>query len=336
MKSKEQKDAELGGAIIKKAIAVVLGALCFVYLLIALLLGSWFKVSEQEQAVVTRFGQVVDVKTAGLYFKLPMFDKVNKVSTMTLGMPIGYVLDEGSGEDGGGTYVESESMMITSDFNIINTDFYLEYRVVDPVKYLYNSLDPVTILRNEAQAAIRSTVTNYTVDDVMTTSKNKVQSEVKETLIKELAKNDIGIEIVNVSVQDVEPPTYEVMDAFKQVENAKQGAETALNNANKYKSENIPAAEANADKIVKDAEAKRDARIAEAEGQVSRFNSMYEQYKLNPLITKQRMFYETMEDVLPGSKVIINDGGTQTMLPLEKFSDVSVVNNAETEASQAN
>ena len=111
----------------------------------------------------------------------------------------------------------------------------------------------------------------------------------------------------------------EIILAFKEVETAKQSAETRINQARKYENEQIPAAEAQADRIVQTAEAQKAARIAEAEGQVARFNAMYEQYAQNPLITKQRMFYETLESVLPDLKVVITDGSTQTMLPLESF-----------------
>ena len=313
-------DVPEGLSMVKRAICIF-GAVVF---MIILFFCSIYRVSEQQQAVVTRFGKVHDVKTAGMYFKFPFIDSVKKVYTTTQGMPIGYqVANIEAGENGEATSIPKESLMITSDFNFVNTDFYIEYRASDPVKVLYNSKDPEKILENLAQSSIRTVVSNYKVDDVMTTGKNKVQSDVRDVLVSALAQADIGIEVVNVSIQDVEPPTQDVIAAFKAVENAKQGAETSINNANKYESEQIPAAEANADKIEKDAEAKKEARIAEAEGQVSRFNAMYDQYKLNPLITKQRMFYETMEDVLPDLKVIIDDGGTQTMLPLDSFTESS-------------
>ena len=137
----------------------------------------------------------------------------------------------------------------------------------------------------------------------------------------ELVEKNIGMMVVNLSVQDAEPPTQEIVQAFKSVETAKQGKDTAVNNAKKYQSEELPKAEADADKIIQDAEAAKQARIAEAEGQVARFNEMYEQYKLQPYITKERLFYETMEDVLPDLKVIITDGKTEQMLPLESFSN---------------
>ncbi|MCR5715444.1 MAG: FtsH protease activity modulator HflK [Lachnospiraceae bacterium] len=280
----------------------------------------FYNVGEQENAVVTQFGTIVRTDTAGLYFKLPFIQQVHKVDTTTHGMQIGYVTD---GAEVDYTDVDAESIMITSDFNFVDVDFYLEYRVSDPVGYLYNSKEPETILRNMTLAAIRSTVSEYTVDDVITTGKSQIQSDVKERLIADLAKNDIGLSVVNVSIQDAEPPTEAVIQAFKAVETAKQGAETAINNANKYQNEQIPAAEANADAITQAATATKEARIAEAEGQAERFNQLYDEYTKYPLITKQRMFYEAMEDILPELKVIITDGQTQELLPLDSFSSLN-------------
>ena len=119
-------------------------------------------------------------------------------------------------------------------------------------------------------------------------------------ILERLSEQDIGIQLVNITIQDSEPPTSEVMEAFKAVETAKQGKETALN---------------------KDAEAQKTERINEATAQVARFNAMYEEYIKNPTVTKQRMFYETMEEVLPDLKVVIEspNGNTQTFYPLESF-----------------
>ena len=220
----------------------------------------------------------------------------------------------------------SDGVMITKDFNLINIDFYMEYRVNDPVAYLYNSRNPEEILKNIALASIRSTVVNFTVDEAMTTGKSAIQSEVKSKMVDALSEQNIGLQIVNITIQDAQPPTAEIINAFKNVETVKQTAETTINQANKYASEQIPAAEAEADRIIQSAEAQKASRIAEAEGQVARFNAMYEQYALNPLITKQRMFYETIEDILPDLKVIITDGSTQTMLPVESFATVTAEN----------
>ena len=162
---------------------------------------------------------------------------------------------------------------------------------------------------------------SYDVDSVITTGKNEIQTVIRDMLTEKLEEQDLGISLVNLTIQDAEPPTTEVMEAFKAVETAKQGKETAINNANKYRNEELPAAEAQIDQITKEADATKQSRINEAEGQVARFNAMYQEYKKYPLITKQRMFYETMEDILPDLKVIIDnsEGGVQKILPIESF-----------------
>ena len=295
-----------------------IGVLVLAVLLIAVLVfGSFYNVSEQQNAVVTMFGEVLRTDTAGLYFKVPLIQQVRLVDITTHGTGIGYSVSP-SGQN---ITNSMDGIMITKDFNLINIDFYLEYKVSDPVAYLYNSQEPEEILKNIALASIRSTVINYTVDEAMTTGKSAIQAEVKEKMVQELSEQNIGIQVVNITVQDAEPPTAEIIRAFKEVETAKQGAETNINQAHKYENQQIPAAEAEADRIVQNAQAQKATRVAEAEGQVARFNAMFDQYILNPLITKQRMFYEAMEQLLPGMKVIITDGDTQTMLPLDSFAN---------------
>ncbi len=281
--------------------------------------GGFYNVSEQENAVVTMFGKVIQTNTAGLYFKIPYIQQVRMVDMTTHGIGIGYSVD-GNGQN---FTVEDEGIMITSDFNFVDIDFYLEYKVSDPVQYLYNSRQPEVILKNTALACIRSTVSDFPVDDVITTGKSQIQQDVREKLVAELEEQQIGLQLVNIQIQDAEPPTREIVQAFKSVETAKQGKETSLNNANKYRNEQIPAAEAEADKIVQAAEAAKQTRIAEAEGQVERFNQMFRQYELYPLITKQRLYYEAIEEALPGTKVIITDGTTQEVLPIESFTGTS-------------
>jgi membrane protease subunit HflK len=284
--------------------------------------GSFYTIREEEQAVVCTFGSPQAVTTPGLHFKIPFIQTVDKVSTTINGFSIGYN-STGAGE---------EAMMITSDYNFLHVDFYAEYRVTDPVKALYASEDPVEILKNIAQNCIRTTIGSYTVDSVLTTGKNEIQANIKQMIIDKLEVYDIGIQLVNITIQDAEPPTDEVSMAFKEVETAKQGKETSVNNANKYRNEKIPAAEAEADRIIQEAEAAKQERINEANGQVARFNALYEEYINYPEVTRRRMFYETMEDVLPGLKVVIqsSDGTTQTMLPLDSFFEYQAVPNTTT------
>lgn len=299
----------------KRFISVKAVLICVIVVFALIFINNgYYSVKEQEQAILTMFGKVIRVDTAGLYFKIPFVQSVHLIDMTTHGIGIGYTI-----KDGQNITVDDEGVMITSDFNFVDIDFYLEYKVSDPVAAYYNSTQPEVIMKNMALACIRNTVVNYPVDDVITTAKGQIQAEVKENLQKEITDKNIGLSVVNISVQDAEPPTQEIVQAFKSVETAKQGKETAVNNARKYQSEELPKAEATADKIIQDAEASKESRIAEAEGQVARFNEMYEQYRLQPYITKKRLFYETMEDILPDLKVIITDGNTQQLLPLSQF-----------------
>lgn len=292
-----------------------------VLLVLAVLAGnSYYSIQEEEQAVVCTFGSPKAVTTPGLHFKVPFIQTVTKVNTTIQGFNIGY-RDELQGEDYDENDEIEDALMITSDYNFIYVDFYAEYRVTDPVKALYASENPALVLKNIAQNCIRTTIGSYSVDSVLTTGKNEIQSNIKQMILDKLESYDIGIQLVNITIQDATPPTAEVENAFKEVETAKQGKETALNNANKYRNEQIPNAEAESDKILQDAEAKKQERINEANGQAARFNSMYQEYAKYPEVTKKRMFYEAIEDVLPDVKVVIEgDGGqTTTMLPLDSF-----------------
>ena len=291
---------------------VVIGVLALFVVIAAF--NSFYTIKEQEQAVITTFGQPATVSEPGLHLKIPFVQKVTKVNTTIMGFAIGY--DEVTNMP-----IEDESLMITSDYNFVNVDFYVAYKVSDPSKTLYASDEPVAILRNIALSCIRSQIGLYDVDSVITTGKNEIQASIKDRIMERLEKHDIGLQLVNITIQDAEPPTEEVSEAFKEVETAKQGKETAINNAQKYRNEKLPAATAQIDQILKEAEANKQARINEANGQLARFEATYAEYKKFPLITKQRMFYETMEELLPDLTLIIDntESGVQKILPLESF-----------------
>jgi membrane protease subunit HflK len=300
---------------IKKLVIAVAG----IIIIAVLFFNCTYQVKEQEQAVVLTFGDAKTVSTSGLHFKIPFIQTVEKVDTTIKGFSIGY--DQETGES-----IELESLMITSDYNFVNVDFFVEYQVSDPVLTLYASKDPVAILKNIAQSCIRTVVGNTTVDNVLTTGKSEIQASIKEMINKRLEEQELGIFLVNITMQDAEPPTKEVMEAFKAVETAKQGKETALNNANKYKNEKTPAATASVDQILQSAEATKQERINEANGQVSRFEKMYAEYAKFPAVTKLRMFYETMEELLPNLEIIIDSGdgsNVQKLLPLGSFSGLT-------------
>ena len=302
----QAKKPKSGGKMIALAVVAVVALVC--------VFNATYEIKEQEQAVLITLGKASAVTEPGLHFKIPFIQQVKKVNTTIQGFAIGYNLANSVSN-------QDESLMITSDFNFIDVDFYVEYRYSDPVKALYASTNPLAILGNISQSSIRTVISSYSVDDVLTTGKNEIQAAIKDMILDRLASQDIGIQLVNITMQDSEPPTAEVMEAFKAVETAKQGKETLLNNANKYRNEQLPLAQAKADAIIKDAEAKKTERINEATAQVARFNAMYEEYIKNPAVTRQRMFYEAMEDVLPGLKILIESSGSnvQTVYPLDSF-----------------
>ncbi len=287
---------------------------------LVLLLGAgscFYTVDDKQQAVVTTFGRVTDITDAGVHFKLPMgIQQVQKVDVNVYQkIELGYSGHESIG---------SESAMITGDYNIVNVDFFVEYKISDPVQYLYSSNDPELILRNLIQSQVRNVVGSSTVDAVLTDGKENIQMQVKDLVSEILAEYNIGLSLVDVKIQDAEPPTKDVIEAFKAVETAKQKAETVINDAKAYQNAQLPKAQAEADKLIQNAEYLRQKRINEAQQQVAMFNAMYQEYARNPQITRSRMYYEAISDVLPGVKLYLNTGSgansdVQMLLPLESL-----------------
>ncbi len=283
-------------------------------------LTSFYTVDDKQQAVVTTFGQVSGITGPGLHFKAPFgVQQVYKVDVNVYQkIELGYTTMEN------GTTVTntSESMMITGDYNIVNVDFFVEFKISDPVKYLFSSNDPELILRNLIQSQIRNVVGSSAVDDVLTSGKEEIQRQVKDLVAEILQEYDIGLTLIDVRIQDAEPPTQEVNEAFKAVETAKQQAEALVNEAKAYENAQKPSAEAKVLQIGLDAEYQYTKRVNEAEEAVAMFEAMYAEYEKNPGITRSRMYYEMIAQVLPGVKVYINTGDGQSidmLLPLESL-----------------
>jgi len=262
------------------------------------ILTSVFFTNEQEIGFTTMFGKNTMIEGAGMHFKVPFLSTKTVLDSTTKGMPIGYVeeTDETAEED---------SLMITSDFNFVNIDFYIEYRITDPIEYKYGSDDPEGILKNIAQSAIRNTIGQYDVDSVMTTGKAEIEGVVFDDIVTELTSHKLGLTIVSVTIQDAEPPTAEVRKAFKEVENEKQNAETAINKAHEYENTQIPAAEAKAEEIIQAANATKTERANSAKEEVKRFEALFAEYQNNPDTVKQRLYYEALEKILPNMEIII-------------------------------
>jgi len=309
----EQKDKK--GLVVK----LVLGALAAVFLLVTVFT-CFYTVDDKQQAVVTTFGKVTDITDAGLHFKLPYgIQQVQKVDVNVYQkIELGYI----SQPDGSVEVKNSESTMITGDYNIVNVDFFVEYKITNPERYLYAANAPEKILRNLIQSQVRNVVGSTSVDAVLTDGKENVQMQVKELVTRILEEYDIGLSLVDVRIQDSEPPTLEVIEAFKAVETAKQQAETVVNEAKAYENARLPEAQAQADKLLQNAEYLRQKRINEGMEQVAMFNATYAEYAQNPEITRIRMYYEAISKILPDVKVYINtgdSGSVDMLLPLEQL-----------------
>lgn len=280
----------------------------------------FYTVDEKQVAVVTTFGRVTDTTGAGVHFKLPFgIQRERKVdANVYQKIELGYVTTPNGVET-----VLDECSMITGDYNIVNVDFFIEYKISDPVAYLYASTQPEVILKNLIQSQVRNVVGSTTVDAVLTDGKESIQMQVKELVTEILTEYNIGLTLVDVKIQDAEPPTKDVIEAFKAVETAKQQAETVVNDAKAYQNAELPKAQAEADKLLQNAAYLKQKRINEAIQQVAMFNAMYAEYAQNPEITRSRMYYEAISEILPGVKLYINTAQSgsdvQMLLPLESL-----------------
>ena len=298
-----------------------LGKSVLLIALVALLIWAgttcFYTVDDKQQAVVTTFGKVTEVTDAGVHFKLPF--GIQEVYHVDVNVYQKIELGYTTAQDGYATKT-NESTMITGDYNIVNVDFFVEYKISDPVKYLFASNDAELILRNLIQSQVRNVVGSSQVDAVLTDGKENIQRQVKELVTQILAEYDIGLTLVDVRIQDAEPPTQEVVEAFKAVETAKQQAEAVINEAKAYQNAQLPQAEAAADQLIQNAEYLKQKRINEAKEQVAMFNAMYVEYSINPEITRSRMYYEAISQILPGVKLFVNTSGSedvQMLLPLD-------------------
>ena len=201
----------------KKTVRRTVTAALLVLVLAVAGMTCFYTVDDKQQAVVTTFGKVTDVTDAGVHFLLPFgIQQAEKVDVNVYQkIELGYISD--SAAQGGYQVKESESTMITGDYNIVNVDFFVEYKISDPVRYLYTSNNPQLILKNLIQSQVRNVVGSSSVDAVLTDGKESIQMQVKDLVTQILQEYEIGLTLVDVRIQDAEPPTREVLEAFKAV-----------------------------------------------------------------------------------------------------------------------
>ncbi len=280
---------------------------------------SWYTVDESEQAVVITFGRADDTVTnPGLHFKLPWpVQSVEILSKETFSLQFGYKQNK-SGEL---EAYDAETKMITGDENIVLTDLVVQWKITEPNKFLFSSQDPEGILHSATSSAIRSIIGSSSIDAALTEGKAEIEGKTRELLVSLIEKYDIGISVLGVKLQDVELPNKDVRAAFTAVTDAREMKNTKINEAEKYENQRTNEANGERDAILSKAKGAKTARIEQAQGDVAVFNKLYEQYKGNQQITRERLILETLENVLPKAQIYImnDDGSTMKYLPLQSL-----------------
>ncbi len=273
-----------------------------------------YMVGPDEIGVVRTFGEYTRVAQSGLNYHFPYpIEQVNTPAvTEVKRIEIGFrTLRNGQYRS-----VEKESLMLTGDENIVDAEMIVQYKIKDPVKYLFNIVEPELTVRQASEASLRTVVGRNKIDETLTTGKFKIQEETKIQLQLILDKYDSGIHVVAVQLQDVSPPK-EVIGAFKDVASAKEDKNRMVNQAEGYRNNVIPKARGEAEAMIRDAEGFKQARIKRSEGDAAKFTTILKEYRKAKSITQKRLYLETMERVLPNiEKIIIPDKNSGNMLNL--------------------
>ncbi|MDR9419969.1 FtsH protease activity modulator HflK [Gracilimonas sp.] len=299
---------------VTKNIRLIIGGL------IVLLVGwsSFFTVDPEEVGVVVRLGKFVENVEPGLNYKLPFIDQVEKVPVeRQLKQEFGYrTVSAGVESQYQKAGYENESLMLTGDLNLADVEWVVQYRINDPYSYLFKVRNAESTLSDISEAAMRQIVGDRTVNEVLTVGRAEVAIEVQNLIQSLVTEYELGITIEQVVLQDINPPNP-VKPSFNAVNEAQQERETLINQAKADYNRVIPRARGQAEETIQRAEGYASERINNAEGEVSRFNDLYAEYIKAPQVTKQRIFLETMEEVIPkmGKKIITDESGNN-VLPL--------------------
>lgn len=287
-------------------------------LLLAGLKGVIYSIGPDEVGVVQRFGKYLTLSPSGLHAKLPFgIDKVTpikveKIFKEDFGIRISH---SGSGRSSSSHYAE-ESLMLTGDLNILDVRWIVQFKVKDPVKLLFAVRDPRDNIRDVSEVVMRRFVGDYTVDEVLTTKREEIDHFVQEEMQRILDDYQTGVQIVTVKLLDVNPPG-KVKPAFNEVNEAKQEKEKMINEAWEAYNKVVPKARGEAEKTIREAEGYSLDKINRAKGEAERFLATLAEYKKAPQITRERLYLETMMDVLPKAKdKYIIDPRQTSLLPL--------------------
>lgn len=265
---------------------------------------GFYTIGSGEMGVVTFFGRVVEDKVApGIHYNLPwLFVKVYKPSVgIVKRMSIGFKLMD-QVQDIPPSRDESERL--SGDSNVITVSMMVQYTVRDPADYLFATEGADFLLRKAGEAFLCEKVGNISVDELLTVGKLQVEQYIRQGLQAFSDSIGAGFQIRSCNLQKVEPP-QEVIESFNEVSRAKADREKIINEAHSYHSDILPKARAQSQKIFQQAQAESAARISQAEGEVARFEKLYTEYRRDPSVLKQRLYWDTIEDILQKARKII-------------------------------
>jgi len=305
-----------GGFLGKFGTLIVLGFWGIVFFL--LIWTSFYTVPADSAGIVQRFGRYLRTDDPGLRFKVPFgIDSVRLVPVRRqLKLEFGFATPGATNPFQGSQEPEKEKAMVTGDLNEALVEWIVQYRIHDPKRFLFDVRDPEETLRAASEAVVREVIGDRTVDEVITIGRQDIEVEVKAVLQKVVEQYQLGMSVDLVQIKNVNPPR-EVQASFDEVNQAQQEKQRAINLANGEYNKVVPRAKGDADRLISEAQGYALKRVNEAEGDATLFNAVYAQYRKAPEVTRQRLFLETMTEVLPktGRKIIV-DEKSQQVLPL--------------------
>lgn len=288
------------------------------------LLTGFYRVQPGEQGVELLFGRYVKMTTPGLnyWFPAPIGDvltpNVEQLNQINIGFRGAGDVPRRTGGD-----VPQESLMLTEDQNIIDVDFIVQWRIANPADFLFNIRDPEQTVKLAAESAIREIMGQTLLEDALTVRRQQVDNQTRDLLQDILDQIGAGVLIADVKQLKVDPPT-EVIDAFNDVQRARQDKERSVNEAMAYRNDIVPRANGEAERIIQAASAYREQVIREAEGEANRFNSVLEAYQTGKDVTTRRLYLERMQDLLGRTQtfVIDSNGNGQGVIPYLPLSEL--------------
>lgn len=290
-----------------------------VIIILLLLQGVLYTIGPEEVGVVQRFGRKVRITQPGLHAKFPLgIEKVSPVRIRNVYKEeFGFrTLRPGVRTVYSPRAHEEESIMLTGDLNILDVQWIVQFRIQDPVKFLFETREPLENLRAASEVVIRRLVGNYSVDEVLTEMRPEVASEAEGLLQELMDQYGTGINVLTIRLLDVNPPR-EVRDAFNEVNEARQDRERMINEAWQAYNKVIPQARGEAERTIQDAEGYRLERVNRAAGDAERFVLTWEAYRKAPEVTKKRLYLETMTRVIPkADRKYLIDPSQPSVLPL--------------------